>query len=52
VKKYFLAPSTDVNILLLQAFPEARRRGNYGAFVCKNDQIITKYSVGFMPCRV
>jgi hypothetical protein len=47
-KKYFLAPSADVNTLLQQAFPEARGKYNYGTIVCQNDQIITKYAVGFM----
>jgi hypothetical protein len=51
-KKYFLAPSTDVDTLHLQTFPEARGRDNHGTFACKNDQIITKYAVGFMPCSV
>jgi hypothetical protein len=52
VKKYLLAPSTDVNTLLRQAYPEARGRDNYGKFVYKNDQIITKYVVGLIPCSI
>jgi len=52
VKKYFLAPSTDVNTFLLQAFPEARGRDDYGTFACKNDQIITKHAVGFLSRSV
>jgi hypothetical protein len=50
--KYFLTPATDVNILLLQAFPETRGRDNYDTLVYKNDQIITKYAMGFMPRSV